>query len=294
MVHLVLVVGLYLFTGLSGVVSFGHAGFAAVGAYVGALLVLPGPRKALLLPDLPATVATAQLPPGLAVLAGGVAAALVAAVLALPLMRLSGLAAGLATVSLLIVVRVVAQYWEAVTNGTAGVAGLPRETDPWTVGAWAVVAIVIAHGYRRSRRGLLLVASRDDEVSARSVGVRVVGERVLAFVLSAFVTGIGGALLGQVLGVVSPDQFFVTLTFLVIAMLVIGGMSSLTGAVAGAVSVAVFMEVLRTVERGVVLGPLEVPARPGLSEVGLALLLVVLLVVAPRGITGGKEIAART
>jgi branched-chain amino acid transport system permease protein len=138
--------------------------------------------------------------------------------------------------------------------------------------------------------GLRLRSSREDEVAARSLGIGVIRERTVAFVLSGFIVGIGGALFVQVIGTATPDQFYLSITFLVIAMLVVGGVNSLAGAVVGAIALSVALETLRRIEEGANLGFVHLPGRPGLSAVGLALTLLIILAVRPEGLTRGREL----
>ncbi|HZV75597.1 MAG TPA: branched-chain amino acid ABC transporter permease [Conexibacter sp.] len=285
LVDLVLVVGLYCFVGQSGIISFGHAAFMAAGAYTMALLTIPAPLKGSLV-AVPHTVRTGTVSPLIAILLAGLVAALLAAVVSIPLMRLNGLSAGLATVSLLIVVRVVSQNWDQLTNGLGGLYGIPPIADPWAALPWALGAIVLAFAYQSSRFGLRLRSSRDDEVAARSIGVHVKLERGLAFVVSAFVTGVGGALYARSVGAINPDSFFLDITFVVIAMLVVGGTTSLAGAVVGTLALSAISELLRQAEQGSLL----VPAQSGVRDVGLAVVVLVVLLLRPQGLTGGREL----
>jgi branched-chain amino acid transport system permease protein len=289
LVNLILVIGLYVFVGNSGVWSFGHMSFALVGGYVAGLLALPVRLKTQLLPDAPALVRELTAPPFLAVLIGGLVAALVAVVVAVPLSRIGGLSAGLATVSLLIAFSAVAAQWQSVTRGQRGLSSIPTSTTMWVALAWVLVALLLAWGYQRSSFGIRLRASKSDEVAAAAAGVSVPVQRGIALVLSAFLTGIGGALFALQLGSINPDVFYLDATFLVITMLVLGGAGSLTGAVTGSVVVSVLAEVLRRAEGGSLLG-LDVPARPGLADVVLGVVLVVMLLRRPSGLTGGREL----
>ena len=137
-INLIVVVGLYTFVGISGVFSFGHAAFMAIGAYAGAILVIPPETKTLILPDLPGFLADIHLDALPATLAAGAIAAGVALVLCVPLVRLSGLTAGLATFAVLIIVNVVAKNWQQITHGTAGVAGIPTTTTIAVALGWAL------------------------------------------------------------------------------------------------------------------------------------------------------------
>jgi branched-subunit amino acid ABC-type transport system permease component len=290
-INLIVVVGLYAFVGLSGVFSFGHAAFMAIGAYAGAILVTPPETKDFVLPDLPGFLARVQLDPLPATIAAGGVAAAVALVLSVPFARLSGLTAGLATFAVLVIVNVVTRNWQQLTHGTAGVAGIPTATTVEGALAWALVAMTAAWALQRSAIGLRLRASREQESAAHSIGIGVARERAVAFVVSAFFVGVAGALLGMFIGSFNPDAFFLNITFLMVVMLVIGGMTSLAGAVVGTIVISAAAELLRRVEGGVDLGPVDVPARPGLREVGLALLMLAILILRPNGLTGGRELA---
>jgi branched-chain amino acid transport system permease protein len=289
-INLIVVVGLYTFVGLSGVFSFGHAAFMAIGAYAGAILVIPPETKEFVLPDLPGFLARVHLDPLPATVAAGGIAAAVALVLSVPLARLSGLTAGLASFAVLVIVNVVAKNWQQVTHGTAGVAGIPTATTVEGALAWALVAIAAAWALQRSAIGLRLRASREHEAAARSIGIGVARERAVAFVVSAFFVGVAGALLGMFIGSFNPDAFFLNITFLMVVMLVIGGTTSLSGAVVGSIVISGAAEILRRIEGGVDLGLVEVPSRPGLREVGLALLMLAILIRRPNGLTGGREL----
>lgn len=290
LINLVAVVGLYVFVGNSGVLSFGNVAFMAIGGYVSALLTMPLAAKGVFLPDLPGFLATAEWPAMAGALAGGVAAALVALVFGFPLMRLSGISASIATFAILVVSYVVLGNWTSVTGGQNSLMGLPIYVGLWTSAGWAVAAIVVAFIHQESRSGLLLRASREDEVAAAASGVHMVSHRLSAFVLSAFVSGIAGVLLVHFLGTVRVETFYLDLTFLIIAMLVIGGMRSLSGAVAGAVVITLLTELMRQAEIGVTVGGLKVAAPGGLGDAMLALLMLLIILFRPNGIAGGREI----
>ncbi|TPJ74024.1 branched-chain amino acid ABC transporter permease [Mesorhizobium sp. B2-7-1] len=291
LINLVAVVGLYVFVGNSGVLSFGNVAFMAIGAYVSALLTMPAAAKGVFLPDLPAFLAAAEWPVLGGALAGGASAALVALVAGFPLMRLSGISASIATFAILVVTYVVLGNWTSVTGGQNSLMGLPIYVGLWTSAGWAVAAIVIAFLHQESRSGLLLRASREDEVAAVASGVHMVLHRLMAFVVSAFLSGISGVLLAHFLGTVRVETFYLDLTFLIMAMLVIGGMRSLTGAVAGAIVITALTELMRQAEVGVTIGTTTLAAPGGLGDVLLALLMLLIILFRPDGIAGGREIS---
>ncbi len=290
LVNLVAVVGLYVFVGNSGVLSFGNVAFMAVGAYVSALLTMKTAAKAVFLPDLPAVIASAEWPTFASALAGGGAAAIMALIVGWPLMRLSGISASIATFAVLVITYVVLGNWTSVTGGQNSLMGLPIYVGLWTALGWAMAAIVIAFIYQESRSALLLRASREDEAAAEALGVHIVRHRLIAFVVSGFLSGIAGVLLAHFLGTVRVETFYLDLTFLVVAMLVIGGMRSLTGAVAGAIVIAALTELLRQVEIGFSIGGVTIAAPPGLGDAILALIMLLIILFRPKGIAGGKEI----
>ena len=290
-INVVFVVGLYIFSGNSGIMSFGHLSFATVGGYTAGLLVMPTALKEQLIPDAPSVVRSLSLEPFSAVIAAGVAASLLALVVVVPLSRISGLAAGIATVSLLISVRVVASNWESVTRAQKSLTSIPISTTRDRALLWAVVAIFCAWIYQSTSFGRRLRASKSDEVAAASIGVNIPMQRGISFVLSAFFTGVGGALFALFLGSVGPNVFYLDTTFLIITMLAVGGVDSLTGAVAGVLSVSVLAEILRRAEGGDLVGLADIPARPGTQRVILGSLLVVILLRRSSGIVGANEIS---
>ncbi len=290
LINLVAVVGLYVFVGNSGLLSFGNVAFMAVGAYVSALLTMKASAKSVFLPDLPAVIAGAEWPTVAGALAGGAVASLVALIVGWPLMRLSGVAASIATFAVLVVANVVFGNWTAVTGGHNSLMGLPAYVGLWTALAWALAAVAIAFAYQETRSALLLRASREDETAAQALGIDVVGHRLIAFVVSAFLSGIAGVLLAHFLGIVQVENFYLDLTFLIVAMLIVGGRGSLSGAVIGAVVIAVLTEGLREIEIGFTISSVVVAAPAGSGDVILALIMLLIIIFRPDGIAGGREI----
>ena len=183
---------------------------------------------------------------------------------------------------MLVIVHVIARNYEPVTRGTKGMLGVPMETTLWTAALWALVILAVVYVFQNSRLGLQLRAAREDDVAATAAGIHVGRLRGVALVLSAFLVGLAGAFTGSSSGSFNPDVFYLDLTFLTLAMLVVGGVNSLSGAVIGALVLSVMSQVLRDVESAV--------GRPGLTEVSFALITILILVLRPSGITGGKEI----
>jgi branched-chain amino acid transport system permease protein len=289
-INLALVLGLQMFMGNSGVVSFAHIGFMGIGAYAAALFSMSPQAKAIALRDLYPVLQGVQLPFLPALLIGGVIAALVAAVVGFPLMRLSGAASVIATFALLVIIHVVLVNWSEVTNGPRTLFGLESYTTLWVTVVWGILILILAYWFKETSLGLKLRASREDEHAAASIGVNIVIVRWVAFILSAFVAGVAGALWAHFITSFSPLAFYLTYTFLIITMLIIGGAGSVTGAVVGTLLVTAIFEGLRAIENAINLGNLLPFAVSGLTEVCLAIALILILIFRPAGITGGREL----
>lgn len=290
LIRVTLVVGFWIFVGNSGVVSFGHAAFACVGAYVSAWLTLRPAMKATLLPGLPDWLAAADWPVLPAALVAGGVAALLAALSGAAILRLSGIAASIATFAFLAMVNTTWANWTPVTGGTSSVVGLDRYVGPWVALAWAVGAIFIAAVHAASASGLALRATREDEVAAAASGIDRYRHRLLAYTISAFFCGVGGALMGHFIGVINPDGFYLGLTFLMLAMLVIGGIGSLSGAVIGVLALSIAVEGLVRLEKGLTVGATTFALPPGSQEILLAIAMIVILIFRPAGLMAGREV----
>jgi branched-chain amino acid transport system permease protein len=288
--NLIVVLGLQVFIGNSGVYSFGQLGFAASGAYAAALLTIPAAFTALQTPELPKLIADAELSPLLSTLIAAAASGLLALVVGWPLMRTSTLAIPISTFAFLIVAYNVLANWDGVTGGSSGLVSIPRTTDLTSAALWAGAAIVVAVAFKRSASGYRLQATREDEVAARSIGIGLMRERLLAFTISGFLCGIGGALAVHQSGVLSPTTFYFAASVTTLTMLVVGGARSVLGAVVGTLAVATVNELLRNLEEGAaVFGLFSIGEAPGLAAIGLGLILLVTMIALPEGLTRGRE-----
>jgi branched-chain amino acid transport system permease protein len=290
LIRVVFVVGLYIFVGNSGVVSFGHAAFMMIGAYATGWQDCCSMTKSFFMPGLPQFMLDTTVPPPVATFVSGLFAALFALLVGAAIMRLSGIGASIATFAMLVVVNVVYSNWDSVTAGTSTMTGIPAFTDRWVALIVALIAIFGAYLYQISRFGLMLRTSREDEIAAKASGVDVIGQRLLAFALSAFFTGLAGALYAHFLGTISVNAFYLDLTFITLAMLVVGGINSLSGAVVGVICISALIEILRQLEKGIEIGSTSIALPGGAQEIGLGLAMVLVLIFRQRGITGNQEI----
>jgi len=289
LVNVTIVVALYVFIGNSGVLSFGHVSFVAVGAWTAGILSMPAGEKPAIMPNLAGFLrdTTVGNVPSLA-LAAAVGAAY-ALIVGLPLMRLSGLAAGIATFGVLEITHNVLRYWEKIGPGLNTFSAVPETTGLLQAAVGALIAVAVAFLYQRSRYGRMLRATREDAAAASAVGVSVYGQRLVAFTLSGALAGLAGGLYVHLLPV-TTELLYLNLTFITLAMLVIGGATSLWGAVVGAVVVSAVDSFLAEAENGVHVpgGTLDFPSGTRIVVVGA--LMAFVLIVRPSGLTGGREL----
>ncbi len=285
LVSVSIVVALYVFVGNSGVLSFGHISFVAVGAWTAGVLSVAVEEKPATMPSLFGFLAdtTVGNVPSLllAALAGGV----FALVAGLPLMRLSGLAAGIATFAVLEITNNVLRYYEKIGPGLNVFSSVPETTDTQQ-------AAIGADRRDRSRLHVpgeplrrQLRAARDDAPAARAVGISVYRQRLIAFALSGALAGFAGGLYVHFLPI-NVDAVYLDLTFITLAMLVIGGMTSLWGAVVGALAVSGLDSLLAEAENGA--AGIDLPSGSRIVVVGA--LMAIVLILRPAGITGGREV----
>ena len=289
-VGVIFAVGLYTFVGTTGIISFGHMGLVTLGAYVAAICASDVALKMMTFTGMPHWMASIHLAFAPAVLLGAIAASLLALVIALPLMRLTALAASLASFAALIVVNSVASNLDSITGGVSGFSVAPISTTPYAALVAALAVIGVGFFFKESRIGLRLRASRDDEAAARGVGANVHRDRVIAFMLSGFLVGIGGGLSALQTGGFTPSAFFLDATLLVLVMIVVGGVNSLSGAVVGSLLVSVIVYVLQQAQSGSVFGLFSFTGRPGIETAGLAVVVLLMLVFRPSGLFGYTEI----
>jgi len=288
LVSVAIVVSLYVFVGNSGVLSFGHISFVAVGAYLSGILTLDAEQKNLILPTMFGVLRHTHTDTALSLLIAAAAGALFALIAGVPLMRLSGLPAGIATFAVLGITTNIISYWDKIGPGVTALSLVPTN-GVWTLMVGALIVIVVAFAYQRSRLGRRLRATREDPLAAQASGIHVHRERLYAFVISGALAGFAGGLLIHQLGSITPSQVSVELTFTTLAMLVVGGVSSLSGAVLGALLISGLNSFLADAEQGVNIGfQLTLPTGTRLVTIGAVMALV--LILRPSGITGGREL----
>jgi branched-chain amino acid transport system permease protein len=283
LVNLVLVLGLQAFIGTTGILSFGHLAFAQIAAYGAAIVAIPTATKATTLPDIPFGLGDVEAGPFWATVAGVSVAVLVGAAVGVAVARAGGLAATMITLAVLFVVDQAVKNWQELTRGAGGLSGVPRmTTDTWLWVA-AFGALVGVNFLRETRIGRFAIATREDEIAAPAIGIDRFWPRWAAWVASIVVVAVAGALRIQVVGSTSPEQYTLDIGVLLLAMLVAGGMRTVTGAFVGTVLLTAGNEAARQ------LGDQHGIERLPQLFVGTVLLLMML--VRPAGLLGDADVA---
>jgi len=279
------VLGLNLVYGYCGLIHLGQAGFVGLGAYTSAILTT-----------------RADWPLALSMPMAVLVTAVIAGVIAVPLLRLKGHYLALATVGVNVVFELVAKNWVELTNGYNGIVGIPRLAEVMSNGPpertflivaviTLIVAIVFSARLRDSHLGRAMIAVRDDETAAMVSGVDVVQVRITAFILGAVFAAVAGVLFAHYAGFISPTDFGVPISILYLVMIIIGGEAIIGGVVAGALIMTFLPELLRdAADRLIVLGLADegllvrMLDEGYLAVYGLVTLLV--LVFMPKGLAG--------
>ncbi len=290
-INAILALSLNLIYGFTGMFSLGHAGFMAIGAYVCSILIMTPAQKEMLFILQPAYpwVESVHAPFFVAVIAGGLVAALLGLIVGIPLLRLGDDYLGIATLGFAEIIRVLANNIPRLTNGALGFKGIPDNANLWWNFGWFAITLYCIVRLIRSNFGNALMAIRDDETAAKAMGINVFRYKVLSFVIGSFFAGIGGALLASLLTTIDPKMFLFTLTFNVLMIVVTGGLGSLTGSVLGSVGITILMEWLRFVEYPISIGSFELQGIPGMRMVVFSLALMLIILFRREGLMGMRE-----
>ena len=268
-------VALMLLVGYTGLISLGHAAFLGIGAYVNSVLLAQGVPFLVTLP------------------AAGLFTAVCGAAIGLPTLRMSGLYLAIATLAFGSIVGTVFQKWDAVTGGFDGFAvptpyifGISLEGANGIYYASLAVLILcvwMSANLLRSPIGRAMVAIRDSEVSAQSMGIHLAWYKALAFAISAGMTGLAGALFAHYVRFLAPDAFDVLLSVQFVTIVFVGGLGSLHGAIFGALFVRLLPQFIAIVRDDL---PFGIGRMPGLEPSLFGLVLVLVILFQPGGIYG--------
>lgn len=269
-IYSILALSLNMVTGYTGQVSLGHAAFYALGAYCSALLTTKLEMNFFI-----------------TIIISAVFAAVFGLLLGIPVLRLSGTYLAITTLGFCEVVRMVFLNWESVTNGALGVTGIPKPSlfgynitlankgYYYLVLVFLVITVLCVVAIIRSKMGRAMIAIREDETAAAMMGIRTTKYKIIAFVVSAFFSGLAGALYAHLIGYIDPNTFTFDTSIMILSIVILGGMGTIEGMFLGAVLLVSFPEVLRFMQeyRFVVYG----------------LILVIMMRFRPQGILGGQK-----
>jgi ABC-type branched-chain amino acid transport system, permease component len=290
-IYIVLALSMNLLNGFTGLFSLGHAGFMAIGAYVCALLTLSPAQKELnffLAPIVP-VLANVQIPFIPALIIAGTVAALAGWLIGTPVLRLRDDYLAIATLGFAEIIRVLITNMQTVTNGALGLKGLPKYSTTWVIWSVAALTVLFMFALVRSAYGRSLKAVRDNEIAAQAMGIDVAHVKIVSFVISSFIAGVGGALLGHMMTTIDPKMFVFGLTYNILLIVVLGGNGSITGSIIASVVVTVMMEALRFLDGPLNLIVFRTDGLPGLRMVVFSLLLMIVVIYRQKGLMGTSE-----
>ncbi|MGI6605616.1 MAG: branched-chain amino acid ABC transporter permease [Peptococcia bacterium] len=259
-INIILAASLNLVTGFTGQFSLGHAGFMSIGAYVCALVVMRYDSVEGFL---------------LGVLAGALAATIVGVLIGMPTLRLKGDYLAIATLGMAEIIRVVFLNLE-ITNGAAGLSGIPRYTNWFWMYLFVVLTIVLINNFIRSSYGRACISIREDEIAAESMGINTTKYKVMAFAIGAFFAGVAGALFASYFYFLKPNTFGFLKSIDILVIVVLGGMGSITGSVIAAILLALISTFLQSFTE--------------IRMILYSLMLVAIMIFRPQGLMGTKEI----
>lgn len=243
-VNIFLAVSLNLTTGFLGQIALGHAGFMSIGAYTSAIIT-----KAV--KDLPDGSFLQSLPPqlifGVALLAGGILAALFGILVGIPALRLKGDYLAIITLGFGEIIRVIMENLE-ITGGAQGLRSIPGySTKYFGMCYWiTILSIVILYMLVRSRHGRAIMAIREDDIASEAVGIPNTYYKVMAFSVAAFFAGIAGGIYAHYLRILGAKSFNFSRSIEIIVIVVLGGMGSMTGSIVAAIALTILPEALRS------------------------------------------------
>ena len=293
-IYIILGLSMNLINGFTGLFSLGHAGFMALGAYTVALLTIPPGVKEMnfyMKPIVP-WLLDLNMPFVLALLMGGLVAAIFGFLIGAPVLKLTDDYLAIATLGFSEIIRVVIINMQSVTNGALGLKGIPQIRNEFISGifgvstqinllwggVFAILTVYLMIRLMEGSYGKALKAIREDEIAARSMGINLFKHKVMSFTLGSFLAGIGGGLLAVSLGTIDPTLFRFALTFNILLIVVLGGMGNIKGTVIAAIVVTVAMEGLRFLDQPINLGFTQTPALPGLRMVVFSLILMLVII----------------
>lgn len=260
-INIILALSLNLITGITGQLCLGHAGFMALGAYTGAMVSTK-----------------LELPFIVALVAGGLLAALIAVLIGIPTLRLSGDYFAITTLASGEIIRVLITNIDYL-GGPRGITGIPNKTNfTWAYFTMVIIAIVIIN-LIKSSKGRAMISVRENEIASEAMGINTFNIKLLAFVIAAFFAGVAGSLYAHYVGFIEPSGFGFVKSTEILTFVVLGGMGSISGSFIGTVILTFLPELLRSIQ--------------DLRMIIYSVALILLMIFRPKGIMGTKELSLK-
>jgi branched-chain amino acid transport system permease protein len=271
---------LNIITGYTGLISLGHAAFMGIGAYTAAILSTK-----------------AGFPFWAALPLSGVMAAITGFIVGVPTLRLRGMYLVVTTLAFQFITEHVIYHWESLTAGDRGIQlpaptifGMKLDTYEsfyYVILVVAVLAAIFTKNLAMSRTGRAFVSVRDRDIAAEIIGIHVARYKILSFVISSFMAGVAGSLYAYLLNLISPDHFTFNLSILYVAMIIVGGMGSVLGSIAGAVFMVLLPELLNAISGPIASAyPIMAPRIGGVSLTVYGLVIILFIIFEPMGLAG--------
>ena len=258
-INIILAVSLNLIICICGQFSLGHAGFMCIGAYSAAIMVKSMPNMGGF---------------AIGIVIGLIISAIAALIVSIPTLRLRGDYLAIATLGFSEIIRIVVLNME-ITNGAAGITGIPQLTSWPLLFIVMVLSIMIVTNFGRSRQGRACISIREDEIASEAMGVNTTKYKTLAFVIGAMLASVAGALYACNFFVIQPDLFNFNKSIDILVMVVFGGMGSITGSLIAAVFIGILNTVLKSFS--------------SIRMIIYGLALVGIMIFRPGGLLGTKE-----
>ena len=258
-INIILAVSLNLIIGICGQFSLGHAGFMCIGAYSAAIVVRSMGN---------------MMGFGLGILVGLIISSIAALIVSIPTLRLRGDYLAIATLGFAEIIRIAVLNMD-ITNGAAGLTGIPKLTTWPLLFVLMVISVVIVTNFGRSRQGRACISVREDEIASEAMGINTTRYKTTAFVVGAMLASVAGALYACTFYVIKPDLFTFNKSIEILVMVVFGGMGSITGSVIAAVFIGILNTVLQSFA--------------SLRMIIYGVVLVAIMIFRPSGLLGTKE-----
>jgi len=287
-INSIIAIGVNITNGYTNIFSLGFGGIMLVAAYTSIMFTMPISYKEAAL-NLPIWLQQAQLPLLPAMLIGAVLGVVTSVVLVLPAFRLRGHYFILASIGINLVIANLAENMHDYTQGSHGLRNVPAYTDSWWIYGILLLTVIFVWRLMHSKYGRALISISKDQRLAAVMGVDIVRYKIYSFIIGSFIVAVGGVLWVHLIQCINPQAFNLMFVFELIAMLAIGGIGTISGAILGATIVTIFTQAAAPIQEGFVLFSLNIPPMYGLVNLLMAIIIIVIMIYRPDGIMKGKE-----